>query len=108
MEFTPTPAFWVSLLPVPFLTYLNIKVAFLLLELRRRNRVKRIKSSKLYNQGRALGMISACFALLPAILEWRIFVQNPWWAISYLIGGILGVLALRMVQRGLKAELRRK
>ena len=107
MEFAPTPAFWVSLLPAPFLLYLNVRVGLLLIEVRKKTKKSAKHYSKLYHQGRALGIISAGFALLPAIVEWRIFVQSPFWAISYLIGGILGILALRMVRKGLLAELGR-
>lgn len=106
MNFTPTPAFIVSLLPLPFLIYLNVVVARLLVQLKRQAKGKNLRYPKVYHQGRALGVLSACFAMLPAIVEWRIFVLNPLWSISYLVGGVLGVLALRMVRRGLEQELR--
>ncbi len=101
----PTPAFWVSLLPVPFLIYYNIVVANLIWKVRLASRGKNVRYPAVYHQGRALGLLSACFALIPALLEWRVFVLNPYWAISYLIGGVLGVWALRLVRRGLKQEL---
>ena len=102
---TPTPAFWVSLLPVPFLIYYNIVVARLIWKVRLVSRGKNVRYPAIYHQGRALGLLSACFALIPAVLEWRVFVLNPYWAISYLIGGVLGVWALRLVRRGLIQEL---
>lgn len=102
---TPTPAFWVSLLPVPFLIYYNIVVARLIWKVRLVSRGKNVRYPAIYHQGRALGLLSACFALIPAVLEWRVFVLNPYWAISYLIGGVLGVWALRLVRRGLTQEL---
>lgn len=101
----PTPAFWVSLLPVPFLIYYNLVVFKLIWQVRARSKGKNIRYPAVYQQGRAVGLISACFALIPAVLEWRVFVLNPYWAISYLIGGVLGVWALRMVRAGLKDEL---
>ena len=102
---TPTPAFWVSLLPVPFLVYYNIVVARLIWKVRLVSRGRNVRYPAIYHQGRALGLLSACFALIPAVLEWRVFVLNPYWAISYLIGGVLGVWALRLVRRGLTQEL---
>ena len=101
----PTPAFWVSLLPIPFLVYYNLVVFKLIWQVREQSKGKNIKYPAAYQQGRALGIISACFALIPAVLEWRVFVLNPYWAISYLIGGVLGVWALRMVREGLQDEL---
>jgi hypothetical protein len=102
----PTPAFWVSLLPVPFLLYYNLVVAKRMWELRASSRGRSVRYPGVYYRGRALGIISACFALLPAVLEWRVFVRNPYWAISYLIGGVLGVWALVLVRRGLGLELK--
>ena len=102
---TPTPAFWVSLLPVPFLIYYNIVVARLIWKVRLVSRGKNVRYPAIYHQGRALGLLSACFALIPAVLEWRVFVLNPYLALSYLIGGVLGVWALRLVRRGLIQEL---
>lgn len=101
----PTPAFWVSLLPMPFLVYYNIVVARLIWKVRVASRGKNVRYSSVYHQGRALGLLSACFALIPAVLEWRVFVENPYWSISYLIGGVLGVWALRLVRRALQHEL---
>lgn len=106
MDFSPTPAFWVSLVPAPFLLYLNVRVACLLWRIKKQSHGRSIRLSRVYHQGRALGVISACFALLPAIVEWRIFVLNPLWSVSYLIGGLLGIIALRMVRKGLESELR--
>ncbi len=103
----PTPAFIVSLLPIPFLLYYNVIVMRLVWQVRMHARSKHLRYPAIYQQGRALGLLSACFALVPAVAEWRVFVLNPYWAVSYIIGGILGVWALIMVRKGLEQELRR-
>ncbi len=103
----PTPAFWVSLLPVPFLAYYNLVVAWLIWKVRLASRGNNVRYPAIYHQGRALGLLSACFALIPAVLEWRVFVLSPYWSVSYLLGGVLGVWALELVRRGLKQELAR-
>lgn len=104
--FHPTIAFWFSLWPLPIIWFLNIVIFWRMQKVRRLAKNRKIKRPKVYVNGTIINLISFFFVILPALVEWRIFVQNPYWTLVYLAAGVLNIIGLSMMLRGLDMELR--
>lgn len=79
--FHPTIAFWFSLSPLPVIWFLNIVILLRMQKVRRLAKNRKLKRPKIYVNGTIINLISFFFVILPALVEWRIFVQNPYWII---------------------------
>lgn len=104
--FHPTIAFWFSLSPLPVIWFLNIVILLRMQKVRRLAKNRKLKRPKIYVNGTIINLISFFFVILPALVEWRIFVQNPYWIIVYLAAGVLNIIGLSMMSRGLDIEMR--
>lgn len=104
--FKPTIAFWFSLTPLPIIWFLNILIFIRLRQVHKLSRGRKIKRPKIYTNGGIINLVSLFFVLLPAIVEWRVFVQNPNWIVVYLAAGCLNIVGLSMVFRGLNMEIK--
>lgn len=102
--FQPTLAFWFSLLPLPIIWFLNLIVLRRMYQVHKLARGRQIKRPKIYINGSIINLISLFFVILPALIEWRIFVLNPYWIIVYMAAGIMNIIGLSMVSRGLEIE----
>jgi hypothetical protein len=101
--------FFIANLPLPILIYLNILVTLKFFRVRRLARTvrrARIEKPERLVIGWWLGNISNLFALAPAVWERRIFVQNKWWLISYMIAATFSITGLVLMNSGLGEELR--
>ncbi|HEY2004766.1 MAG TPA: hypothetical protein VGH44_06680 [Candidatus Saccharimonadia bacterium] len=93
-------------LPLPIIIFLNLQVSLKYLKVHRLARHRRVKKPEQLVKGWWLGNISTIFAFTPAVVERRIFVQNRWWLISYLIAATLSITGLILMNRGLGQEIR--
>lgn len=93
-------------LPLPFLAFLNIHVTLKFLKVRRLSRNVQIDKPERLIVGWWLGNISTIFALAPALIERRLFVQNRWWLICYAFAASLSIIGLLLMNSGLSEELR--
>lgn len=98
--------FIVANLPLPIIFYLNIMVTMKFLRVHQLTRRKRIRKPMQLVLGWWLGNISMIFALVPALWEHRIFVQNHWWLISYAVAAALSIAGLLLMNNGLGEELK--
>lgn len=98
--------FLLANLPLPIIIFLNLQVMLKYLKVRRLSRHRRVRKPEQLVAGWWLGNISNIFALTPAIVERRIFVQNHWWLVSYSIAAILSITGLVLMNRGLGQEIR--
>ncbi|MDF2461109.1 MAG: hypothetical protein K0S68_512 [Candidatus Saccharibacteria bacterium] len=100
--------FLLANLPLPIIIYLELLVTLRFLKVRHlaRHRHVKIKKPQLVKLGWWVGNSAAIFAILPAIVERQIFVQNPAWLISYATAAALTIVGLVMMNRGLGQELR--
>jgi hypothetical protein len=101
--------FFLANLPLPIIIYLEILVTLRFLKVRHLARRRRIKIAKprQVKLGWWLGNFAAIFALLPAVVERRLFVQDPVWLFSYATAAALTIAGLVLMNRGLGEELRR-
>lgn len=93
-------------LPLPVIILLNIRVTLRFLKVRQLSRNIPIDRPERLVAGWWLGNVSTIFALVPAIWERRIFVQNHWWLVSYAIAATLSITGLLLMNSGLGEELR--
>ncbi len=104
--FRPTVAFWFSLSPLPIIWFLNIIIFFRMRKVRQLAGKRKIKRPQVYKNGTVISLISLFFVILPALLEGRLFVQNPYWILVYVGAGIINIIGLSMVLRGIDMEIR--
>lgn len=93
-------------LPLPLIFYLNILVTLKFFKVRRLARKTPVDKPERLIVGWWLCNLSNIFALTPAIWERRIFVQNRWWLVSYMIAATLSITGLILMNSGLGQELR--
>jgi hypothetical protein len=98
--------FLIANLPLPIIIYFNILVTLKFLRVRKLSRHVPVEKPERLIVGWWLGNISNIFALAPAVWERRIFVQNKWWIISYLIAATLSITGLALMNSGLGQELK--
>jgi hypothetical protein len=98
--------FLIANLPLPIIIYLNILVTLKFIRVRRLAHNVPVEKPERLIIGWWLGNISTIFALAPALWERRLFVQNKWWIISYLIAASLSITGLILMNSGLGQELR--
>jgi len=98
--------FLIANLPLPIITYLNVVVTMKYLKVQRLAKRRQVRKPSQLVLGWWLGNISMIFALAPAIAERRLFVQNPWWLVSYSIAATLSIAGLTLMNNGLGLELR--
>jgi hypothetical protein len=98
--------FIIANLPLPIIIYLNALVTLKFLKVRRLSHHVAIERPERLIAGWWLGNISTLFALTPMLWERRIFVQNHWWIVSYLVAASLSIAGLLLMNSGLGEELR--
>jgi hypothetical protein len=98
--------FLLANLPLPVIIYFNILVTLKFIRVRRLSRHTPVERPERLIIGWWLGNISSIFALTPAIWERRIFVQNKWWLVSYMIAATLSITGLILMNSGLGQELK--
>jgi hypothetical protein len=98
--------FLLANLPLPIIFTLNVIVTLKFLKVRRLTRRHRLRRPERLVQGWWLGNLSMLFVLTPMLYERRIFVQNPWWLISFGIGAALSISGLLLMNSGLTQEIR--
>lgn len=98
--------FFIANLPLPIIIYLNILVTLKFFKVRRLSHHAPVDKPERLIIGWWLGNISNIFAFTPAIWERRLFVQNEWWIISYMIAASLSITGLILMNSGLGEELK--
>lgn len=95
-------------LPLPVIFYLNLLVTYKFLRVRQlsRRRGRSIPRPERLIIGWWLGNAAWIFILTPMLSERRLFVQNPWWLVSYACAALLSISGLLMMSSGLGQELR--
>jgi len=100
--------FFLANLPLPVIFYLNLLVTYKFLRVRQlsQRRGRSIPRPERLIIGWWLGNAAWIFILAPMLSERRLFVQNPWWLISYACAASLSISGLLMMNSGLGQELR--
>jgi len=93
-------------LPLPVIFYLNLLVTYKFLRVRQLSHHRSITRPERLIIGWWLGNVAWIFILTPMLYEHRIFVQNPWWLISYACAASLSISGLLLMNSGLSQELR--
>ncbi len=92
-------------LPLPVIFYLNIRVTLKYLKVKRLTRhIKAAKPERLV-VGWWVNNAAMVFVYVPMISERRIFVQNHWWLLSYMVAATLSITGLTLMNSGLGEEL---
>lgn len=97
--------FIIANLPLPVIILLNIHVTLKFLRVRRLAHHRAMVRPERLIAGWWLGNVSTVFALTPAVIEQRLFVQNHWWLIVYAISATLSITGLLLMNSGLGEEL---
>jgi hypothetical protein len=92
-------------LPLPLIFYLNLRVTWRFLKVRRLSRHIAVAKPRRFILGWWLNNLALLFVLTPMIYEHRIFVQNPWWLISFGIAAALSISGLLLMNSALGEEL---
>jgi hypothetical protein len=98
--------FIIANLPLPIIIFLNIKVTLKFLRVRRLTRNMPIDKPERLVIGWWLNNLAMVFIYTPMLWERRIFVQNKWWIVSYMIAATLSICGLLLMNSGLGEELR--
>jgi hypothetical protein len=98
--------FIVANLPLPLIFYLNVKVTWKFIKVRRLSGRRRVSKPERLVFGWWLCNISTLFVVTPMLAERRFFVQNRWWLISYAIAAALSICGLILMNSGLGQEIR--
>jgi archaellum biogenesis protein FlaJ (TadC family) len=104
-QINPTPAFLLSLVPLPLIITLNVIIFYRLVKVHKLSHHHQVKKPSVYKKGLVFNSSSAIFVYAPAVIEWRIFVKDPRWMISYSIGALLSIVGLIMIVKGLNLEI---
>lgn len=98
--------FIIANLPLPIILFLNWRVTLKFLKVRRLSRHKAVEKPERLIVGWWLNNIAMIFIYTPMLWERRIFVQNHWWVISYMVAATLSISGLLLMNSGLGEELR--
>ena len=93
-------------LPLPLILYLNILVTLKFFRVRHQSRRRSVRQPERLIVGWLIGSAAWVFILAPMAFEHRIFVQNPWWLVSYACAAALSISGLLLINSGLGQELR--
>lgn len=98
--------FLLSQLPLPLVIFLNLRVTLRFMKVRRLSKHVAIERPLRLVIGWWIGNIAMIFALIPPIMERRIFVQDTHWLVSYAISATLTITGLLLMNSALGEELK--
>ena len=86
--------------------FLNWRVTMRFLRVRKLSAQSPIAKPTRLIVGWWLNNVAMIFFIVPSIIEWRIFVQDHRWLISYGVSATLTIIGLLLMNSGLGEELR--
>ncbi|MDB5178351.1 MAG: hypothetical protein JWN01_294 [Patescibacteria group bacterium] len=98
--------FIIANLPLPIIMFLNLRVTLKFLKVRHLSRNMPIDKPERLVIGWWLNNLAMIFIYTPMLWERRIFVQNHWWVVSYMIAATLSITGLLLMNSGLSEELK--
>jgi hypothetical protein len=93
-------------LPLPLIFYLNVKVTLKFLRVHNLSARHKVRKPERLVFGWWLCNVSTIFVVTPMVAERHVFVQNPWWLISFTIAATLSICGLILMNSGLGQEIR--
>lgn len=98
--------FIIANLPLPVILYLNLLVTIKFMRVRKLSKSTPVEKPERFVIGFWLNNLAMVFVYTPMIYERRIFVQNRWWIVSYMVAAALSITGLLLMNSGLGEELR--
>jgi hypothetical protein len=97
--------FVIANLPLPLIIYLNLRVTWRFIRVRKLSRNTPVEKPLRFYVGWVMSNLAIIFVLIPPLTEHRFFVQDPRWLICYGISAALTIGGLLLMNNALGQEL---